>query len=80
MERAVHEDEGRENMKWISVKDELPIKEDDEFDNYYDVDVIVFADGFVETSLFEAGRNPDFWFKWEVSKVTHWMPLPDGPK
>jgi len=65
--------------EWISVDEYLPLTENDEFESYYDVEVIVYAGGYVEFDLFTAGRSPKFWSKFDTDDVTHWMPLPEPP-
>ena len=69
-------------MKWISVKDELP-KEDTNvilFDGS-----IVFCGNFsynIDKSVCWGNQVCDGlcygWYK--KDEVTHWMPLPEGPK
>ena len=69
--------------KWISVKDRLPITEEDIGDrNYLDVEVICFDGRSVSAIVFEAGNTVHFWcgFHNDYGKVvTHWMPLPEPP-
>ncbi len=70
-------------MKWINVKDRLPITEKDMgTDNYKAVEVIVFTNDEVCCCEFVAGNSFEFWseFELENSDITHWMQLPDPPK
>lgn len=68
--------------EWVSVKARLPDREEDvltlvsgkfkncTFDHAYMVGLYAGADGWI------VNEYPD----WENPGVTHWMPLPDGPK
>ena len=67
-------------MKWISVKDKLPINESDEFQYYACVDVIAYDGHNVFCTQFEAGRTVGYWSNFTKSGVTHWMFLPNPPE
>lgn len=69
-------------MKWISVKDQLPLSEHDSFTSFEEVDVIAFEGQFAFWTTFQAGREPKYWSKFTDSDqlISHWMPLPDPPK
>lgn len=76
----------RQNMKWISVKDRLPISETDEFAHYESFDVIVCDGSGAYPAIAAAGRYPVFWFEFHQegfdgkrTGITHWMPMPDPP-
>ncbi len=70
-------------MQWISVKDRLPIYEEE-----------VIACGFIEhyeglqikTCIYTHSSLEDFWIipsaccSTCLESVTHWMPLPDQPQ
>ena len=80
-------------MKWISVKDDLPIGfwSDSELEYYkkFSQQVNVYVDnGTVGTAAYN--RETKKWFigdltpqhyqEFERTNVTHWMPLPEPPK
>ena len=74
------EKRGGARMKWISVKDKLPINESDEWKYYHVIDVIVSNGHDVFFTQFEAGRTIEYWSNFKKGGVTHWMPLPNPPE
>ena len=79
-----------QEVKWISVKDRLPDKEDEylcisedfiyifEFaKDLYKVDKYSFDNRKGKSGFYEFDRE---WGYYEKERVTHWMPLPELPK
>lgn len=79
--------------EWISVKDRLPDKEGIYlcFYRYCGCDIfriLSFAFNLEEVDEFDfKGQNRSGWYNrdsewgyYEMSEVTHWMPLPEPPK
>ena len=75
--------------KWISVKDKLP-----KINNKYlcvlnncAISICSFAHNLKKVDKYDFNTNKSGWYdydsEWgyyEVSNVTHWMPLPELPK
>ena len=66
-------------MKWISVKDDMPIQES-EVDVYISFEIIASNGDDVFVTCVSAGMQPHFWCQFGRSDVTHWMPLPTSPR
>jgi len=56
--------------KWISVKDRLPEENRDVIIGWNDITGVGW---FADNNFYGKGINPK-------KRVTHWMPLPDGPE
>ena len=70
----------REQPRWISVEDRLPVIEDSEpWDEFTDdrgyVFLVADEDGYVFTATFWIKAN-----RFGDPTITHWMPLPEPPK
>lgn len=65
--------------KWISIKDEMPIKESEGlvYENY---EVLVSNGTQVWAGMVSAGNQPEFWCSFFYPGVTHWQRLPDPPE
>lgn len=65
--------------KWISVKDELPDKNQD---------VLIYRGNYIEDMMHVytyLGNNEwedeyGYWSRTDDEGITHWMPLPEPPK
>jgi hypothetical protein len=74
-------------VKWISVKDRLPLdyKNVKNFKTRYDI-IVALKSGAVIVCDFKCGNMPKPWYVFEnqydvyTKYVTHWMPLPEPPK
>lgn len=77
--------EGYRKQEWISVEERLP-----ECENVAETEALLFITraGMVEAGYFGRGSVwRDVYFRhyrnsvgWDVSDVTHWMPMPEPPK
>jgi hypothetical protein len=64
----------RIDMEWISVKDRLPEKENEE---------VICYDGKIVFTGVEYSKKNDFeWIEcgYKPKNITHWMPLPNPPQ
>ena len=66
--------------EWISVNDRLPLTRKDLKNGSAAVEVLVWNGLFVYLDDFSIGDKPKFWTHFNMSNVTHWMPLPAPPK
>lgn len=67
-------------MEWISVKDRLPLNEDDLPSSGYDsIEILTSANGFIYMDEYQIGGMPRFWGHFGHREATHWMPLPSPP-
>lgn len=64
--------------EWISVKDRLPDKEDLFLISYGESREITIGLWNFRNNRFEETEIE--WFGYEITGVTHWMPLPEPPK
>lgn len=69
LEEAAENWNKRTSSEWISVDEQLP-------DSYQDVLAWVGGPGTVVIDSYS--KNEDKWLYY--SDVTHWMPMPEGPK
>jgi len=72
-------------MKWISVKDRLPLSKDDGVLVYFSetegIETVHIQDYFDDITNGKDDKGKQLYTKWYISqKVTHWMELPPPPK
>ena len=75
--------------KWVSVKDKLPKKNNDYLCvlNTHTISVCSFAHNLKKVDKYDFDAKKSGWYdydsEWgyyEITNVTHWMPLPELPK